>query len=509
MAKVLIVGAGPTGLALATELMARGISIRIIDENEAPSTTSKALGIQARTLEHFHQMGIAKEPIADGIQVESINIHRQTDSFTIPLAIDSLFNFILIYPQSKTEALLIKRLEFFGQSVERGTRFDGFTNKTAHLIHTNGASEDYEFDWLIGCDGAHSAVRHALNLPFQGHEIGQNFVIADITAKTPLTHDEAFAFLSHQGPLLILPLPYERGYRLIASLPLDFSIPEDVMTFFQNIVTDRMVVPLTIESIQWNSQFSTHRRMTRSMRVGHVFLAGDASHIHSPAGGQGLNTSIQDAFNLAWKLAFVIQKKCPEALLDTYSKERRLIAKKVLFETTQVMRFLKISQGKLGGLLFKFLKILTSSEKIQRLLSKKLSETAVMYPKSSFFYESREHISSKTLKVGQRCPLLFPYNELCQDHRFIIFIFGTNKYEDLIASIEKNDADTIQCVLVEHEVKTEAIFHAFGAKEGTIVVIRPDGYIAYRQKKGQPLQLKLFLDHLFNRDNDNDDDDNS
>lgn len=432
-AQALVVGAGPTGLVLACELKRRGIAVRLIDKKSGPTQESRALGIQARTLETFTRMGIVDKFLTRGRRVDAVTYHIGNKTHTLSLqGLPTAYPFILILPQAETEALLVEHFQSQGGVVEwETTCVDQQT-----LLLPNGTSETHAIPWIIGCDGAHSTMRHLLDLPFEGAAFPETFFLADVKARPAFPIEHPQIFFTKQGPAVIFPLPQEHHYRLV--YPHE---PQDI--------------PLTIEETFWSTEFHIHRRMTTRMRVGNVFLAGDAAHIHSPVGGQGMNTSIADAFNLAWKLSAVIRGEAKEALLDTYEAERLPVARKVLKGTSFATKMLTRFSPKL---LLPFLTL------FHRPLTHAISELSVAYG----------HPHGKRPGSGERAPdaLLKDGSRLhahLASQGFVLLLFQKREGWEL---------PWVKTVVIEDEAARKA----FRAQPKTAFLIRPDGVIGYRSE---------------------------
>src|SRR5439155_16991027 len=299
--EVLIVGAGPTGLMAAAELTRRGIACRIIDKCAGPSDKSKALGVQARTLEVFDYLGIADEAVARGNKIHAgraLYDGEQLLQFRID-ELESPFSFLLALPQSETEKLLIDYLLKHDLKVERLVELVDFqqddSGVTAELRGPDGEF-DIRADWMIGADGPHSTVRHLLNLPFEGTPYPETFYLADVRGETDLPHDEFSLFASEDGIIGCIPMADEQ-FRIVAQVPDKYFRSKDDphLEDFHRLLKFK-AVPLKITECTWLASFHIHQRKVQQYHVHRVFLAGDASHIHSPAGGQGMNTGIQDSF---------------------------------------------------------------------------------------------------------------------------------------------------------------------------------------------------------------------
>ncbi|GJE16514.1 FAD-dependent monooxygenase [Methylobacterium marchantiae] len=340
MLQALVVGAGPVGLTLAAELARYGIDTRLIDKSQQPTQTSKALVVWARTLELMDRMGCKQAFLDAGLRAHGATLrsggsvlgHARFD------AIASTYNFALMLPQRDTERLLIEHIGSFGIAVERQVELAGFTQAgdtvEATLRHADGREETVSASWLIGCDGAHSTVRHGLDLSFEGEAQGDDWLLADIRVEGDGAPpgDEIATYLHRDGPLVIFPIPGGRA-RLIADIgKSDPAQPRSDPTLaeVQALADHRAGGGFRVTDPVWLTHFRINERKVSRYSQGRVVLAGDAAHIHSPAGGQGMNTGMQDAINLAWKLAMVARDQAASTLLDSYGPERNAVGEMVL-----------------------------------------------------------------------------------------------------------------------------------------------------------------------------------
>jgi 2-polyprenyl-6-methoxyphenol hydroxylase-like FAD-dependent oxidoreductase len=340
MSPVLIVGAGPVGLTMAVELARFGVDVRIIDRNTHPTETSRALVIWSRTLELFDRAGCTDAFLAAGIEAHGASLLAGQTVLGRPRFddIESAYNFALMIPQRDTERLLIEHLRSLGVEVERETELGSFSEAAdrieAVLNHADGRRETVSVPWLLGCDGAHSAVRHGLGVEFHGSTQGDDWLIADVRleGKNAPLDDEISTFFHRDGPLISFPLPGRRS-RVIANRgKTDPAHPRTDPTIVdvQAMIDQRAGGGFNATDPVWLTNFRINERKVSQYRFGPIFLAGDAAHIHSPAGGQGMNTGMQDAINLAWKLAMVVHGDARESLLDSYSPERNAVGDMVL-----------------------------------------------------------------------------------------------------------------------------------------------------------------------------------
>ena len=342
----LIVGAGPVGLTLACELVRNGIRPRIIDRASERSQTSKARAIFPRSLEMLEAMGVVDPFLAEGQRLHGLSLHHRAEQIAqIELTtVASPFPFALALAQSETERLLGEELSRRGIEIERGVELTNLTQNSelvrATLRHPDAQEEAFETPWLIGCYGAHSTTRHLLAMDVAGAQYEESFVLADVQLETSLGRDLIHLFLSDDGILGIFPFGQNR-WRVIANIPPETrgqTLPEPTLTDVQALLDLRAGSGERASDPVWLTRFHISHRKVRDYRQLRVFLAGDAAHIHSPAGGQGMNTGMQDAFNLAWKLALVVRGICPPQLLASYDEERSPVASDVLNLTDRITR---------------------------------------------------------------------------------------------------------------------------------------------------------------------------
>lgn len=345
---VLISGAGPTGLVLALWLTKLGVSVRIVDKTAEPGTTSRALAVQARTLELYRQLDLANAVVARGHQVPAGNFwvkgKRKAGISLRDLGAGlTPYPFMLIFPQDEHEKLLIERLAALGTNVERRTELVNFVERnnsvTARLRCADGSEQDCEASYLVGCDGARSKVRELIGTGFPGGTYPHVFYVADVEARGPALNGELHVDLDEADFLAVFPLAGQGRARLIGTVRGVRAQRAETLTIVD--VSDRAITNMKVKivKVNWFSTYHVHHRVTQHFRKGRVFLAGDAAHIHSPAGGQGMNTGIGDAINLAWKLAAVLRGRAGDALLDSYEAERIGFARRLVATTDRVFTF--------------------------------------------------------------------------------------------------------------------------------------------------------------------------
>ncbi|WP_114207602.1 FAD-dependent monooxygenase [Acidisarcina polymorpha] len=344
MEQVLVIGAGPVGLTCAAKLARYGVHVRIIDRSPHQSTESKALAIWSRTLELMDRMGCTPAFLENGLHCHGASFHNgktvlghhRFDNVASP------YNFGLMIPQVDTERLLIEHLQSFGVTVERQVELTLFGEAPDHvearLKHADGHEEAVQTSWLIGCDGAHSTLRNGLGFSFEGVTDPSDWLLADIRLEgdhqTP--SDQIAAFLHPDGPFALFPMAKGRT-RIIAGFSKSSggkSKPNPTLQDVQDLTDKRVGRGWLVTDPVWLANFYINERKVSEYSKGRIFLAGDAAHIHSPAGGQGMNTGMQDSINLAWKLALVVREEASPRLLDTYTPERSEVGAKVLHNAT-------------------------------------------------------------------------------------------------------------------------------------------------------------------------------
>lgn len=342
-AQVLICGAGPTGLALALWLSKFGVPLRIIDRLEAPAPYSRALGLQARTLELYRQIdGLADDVVSRGLKVAGANFwtsgrkaaHVEFGDIGAGL---SDFPYVLTFAQDKHERLLIDYLARVGVEVERSTelvRFEQLGDRVRATLRRGGVEEVCEAAYLAGCDGAHSAVREGIGATFEGGTYSRLFYVADVDASGPAVDRDIHIELDEADLLAIFPMDGERQIRLVGTIRDDERAKEATFDDVSTRAIERL--QLRVEKVNWFSTYRVHHRVAGRFRDRRAFLLGDAAHIHSPVGAQGMNTGIGDAINLAWKLADVLQGRAGDELLDTYEIERAEFARRLVNTTDRV-----------------------------------------------------------------------------------------------------------------------------------------------------------------------------
>jgi NADPH-dependent dioxygenase len=392
---VLVVGAGPTGLTAASEAIRHGLTVRIIESRSYRSTFSKALVAHARTLEVFETMGIAEKILTEGTRFAALNTHTgrrrravRVDLLDQPWG-DTAYPFWLSIPQYATERILEDHLTALGGKVEWQTTLDRLQDRGDHVEATltrSGGDEVVRARWVVGADGGRSRVREQVGLRLDRSDAGATFVLADVKTRTNLTEDEGHVFLHPAGLLLIVPMPEPRRWRIIAHMPTppaDAPLTIDA-AFLDELIQERSGIEFGSHDIVWESQFNLSHGVADHYRRGRVFLAGDAAHVHSPVGGQGLNTGVQDAHNLLWKLGLArrMDVEAAEQLLDSYEAERRPIGQAMVRGTARVTRILTARGSLLRTVVGAVAPAVIRRSTVQARLGRNVGMLGIAYPDS-------------------------------------------------------------------------------------------------------------------------------
>jgi 2-polyprenyl-6-methoxyphenol hydroxylase-like FAD-dependent oxidoreductase len=348
---VLVVGAGPTGLTMANELARHGVAVRIIDRAPAAATTSRALVVQPRCLEIFEDMGVVTDALAAGSPARGFKVLfgngkgarlEFADLLTGPRN-DTRYQSLYTLSQDDTERILTKALAERGVEIERGLaatdlRMDGAGVTVTVRRDGIATTETIRCAWLVGCDGAHSTVRQAAGIPFEGSTYADEFIMADAELAWDLADGDLYAFPNRAGIFAAFAMPGEHRFRIFGNVAAGPSAEysEPTPEQFQAMMDERLPLPAKVTKAHWVSRYRLHRRSVPRYRDGRIFLVGDAAHVHSPAGAQGMNTGIQDAYNLAWKLALVVRGLAGESVVDSYHAERHPIGVRLLRTTDRL-----------------------------------------------------------------------------------------------------------------------------------------------------------------------------
>lgn len=477
---VLIVGAGPTGLVLALWLKQLNIPVRIIDKAKHSGETSRALGVHARTLEFYRQIGLADALIAQGIKVENIAFYKNGKKISnIKLGDFGLglspYPYVLSLPQDDHEKILIARLKEMGVEVEWLTKLISFKEegqKVVAEIENENGTQLITTTYLCGCDGARSTTRELANLSFPGGTYHQIFFVVDAPSPQPWSNDVELA-VTRDEFCLVFPVRSSGTIRLVGIVPSAYENKKEISledvkeTIFKN-------TRLKIDKANWFSTYHVHHRVVPKFKIGRVFLAGDAAHIHSPVGAQGMNTGIGDAVNLSWKLAAVLGENADEKLLETYEVERLSFANKLVSTTDKVFQIM--TSNSFLGLAWRkviipyVLPFIVNIPSLSHYLFKFVSQIQINYRKSPLSLSS----PAANLQAGDRLPWV---NEFGKDNfaplqqlAWQVHVYG------IATPIFREKLQTLALPLFEFDWGQKS--NETGMIQHAAYLIRPDGYIS-------------------------------
>jgi len=507
---VIIIGAGPTGLALACQLIRYGVDFIIIDKKEGVTPYSKALGVHARTLEIYEQMDLAKVAVEQGIVAGKV---RMLEKGAVLGEVElsrvgeglSAYPYMLVFEQSRNEQMMYDFVKSHGQDVRWQTELQQFSQNEAGVSATvssqNGSTETIEGRYLVGCDGPRSLVRNNLGLAFEGSTFERLFYVADVHIDWEFTHDALTVCIAPHSVVAFFPMPGEKRWRIVGSFPAGVNKDESDVMYeeIEEQIKSEAQLKLDITRVDWFSTYKVHTRHVDKFSSGRCFVAGDSAHIHTPAGGQGMNTGIQDGYNLAWKLAMVLKYQGDAKLLDTYNEERLPNAKR-LTETTDRMFNLAAGDDWFTGLIRNTVfppmaKYIMSIEAVRKRFFILISQIGINY--RNYSLSSHEGDSDFEFKAGDRLPYFIVDGKSFFDRlrapkfHLVCFSDGESSPEviDQVAESEYLDRQVVP--LYPH------IAELFGYEKSFSVLLRPDNHIALISTDQVTKQVKNYLDNLF------------
>ena len=497
--EVLIVGAGPTGLVLALWLTKLGVTLRIVDKASRAGTTSRALAVQARTLEFYRQVGLAEAVVEAGRKVGAMNlwvgggIVTRVNLHDIGLGLGP-YDYMFIFPQDEHEALLEGALAKLGVTVERDTELMGFTDDgdcvRAVLRNPEGVEEMCEARYLAGCDGARSIVRETLDAGFPGGTYSQLFYVADVEASGEPVNGNLNLDLDKADFLAVFPLKAEGHVRLVGVVNDERAKHPETLAFedVSHVAIDGMKI--AVSKVNWFSTYRVHHRVANHFRKGRAFLLGDAAHIHSPAGGQGMNTGIGDAVNLSWKLAAVLKRRAPPELLDSYEPERIGFAKR-LVQTTDRAFTLASAEGKLAErirtqLVPRIAPALTGLEPVRRFAFRTVSQMVVNYRRGPLSEGAAGDIWG-----GDRLPWVRLANGADNFAPLKSLDWQVHVYGEASAELARVCSAS---GLDLHRIPWSPEMRKAGVKRDALYLVRPDGYVALAEPRGDAERLEAYLE---------------
>ena len=524
---VLIVGAGPTGLTMANVLARGGVDFRIIDKKAGPTDESRALVVHAKSLELLDKLGLAEGAVEKGQKLTAVEVlikGRRAAELSFFGARDegiTPYPFALIHEQDETEKLLISGLEGYGKRVEWNTQLrelaqDG-EGTTAVVRRPDGGEERISAGWVVGADGAGSPVRHSLGLGFEGGTYQQTFFLADVDVEWALRRDRVQLNMTRDSFFGFFPMPGGRRFRVIGNIPPGLAGKEELtLDDIRGAVTDGTGLDVELTGSRWISIYKIHRRMAERFRVGRVFLTGDAAHIHSPAGGQGMNTGIGDAYNLGWKLAMVAKGEARPGLLDGYEAERMPFARAILKGSDRGFALQSTTNPLLKRLRLPVIPLLA------RVASLPGPSRAAFWFVSQLWTRYRESPAvarpaagpRRGPRPGDRAPYgrfesgpnagTSLFESLKGTGHHLLLFEGTPSPTNRLEAPEEN----LRYLLGRYEAEIDlrpvpagnrTLHEKYGAKAPTLFLVRPDGHVAYRGRAARLYDLAAYLDRWFER----------
>lgn len=509
---VIIIGAGPTGLSLACQLVRYGIDFIVVEKRESITPFSKALGVHARTLEIYEQLDLAQKAVEQGTitgkvrMLEGGEVLGEVDLSSIGQGL-SQYPYMLVLEQSKNERLLYEYMRAHGKDVLWQTELEGFSQDekgvTARVKTANGETQFVEAKYLVGCDGPKSPVRHALGLNFEGSTFERTFYVADVEIDWKYTHDALHVCLTRNAVVAFFPMPGENRYRIVGAFPEEFAKDEGEILYeeIEGRIKEEADIALEITNVKWFSTYKVHTRHVERFSEGRCFLAGDAAHVHTPAGGQGMNTGIQDAYNLAWKLAFVLWGKANAKILETYSAERLENAEKLLQTTDRMFNlaagtdwFLNLIRTTIFPPMAKYI---LAIDAVKKRFFPVISQTGISYRKHSLSrHAGDEHFD---VKAGDRMPYFLAdgasiYDKL-REPKFHLLVFsdGARDYQTMRDEFESEHAGLIDFHVVPLYPHVGEIF---GAEKPFSVLLRPDNHIAFISPETSLNESRVYLNEI-------------
>lgn len=517
---VLIAGAGPTGLTMANLLARFDIPFLLIDKNSHPSIDSKAFAIHARTLEIFGQLGLAEKAIWEGN--EDIAFHffikgEEAVKFQFGKALygETNYPYLLILPQDKTENILINSLEELDRKVwweHELVKFEEHDGEFLATVKGPSGEEKIKIRYLLGCDGVGSSVREQGGFSFEGKTFSSVFYLADCELEWKYPHGDVFFLLDHLHLSGIFPYREKNKYRLFNFMNTFLAKNDGELSLeeVQKILDSSQNNKIKVKNVNWSSVFQIHSRIANEFRKGRVFLLGDAAHVHTPAGGQGMNTGIQDAYNLAWKLSLILKGNANAKLLDTYQEERYLIAVN-LHKTTDRFFHWMINPHPIAdffrlNILPLLFRLIMGKKFFRKKIQRRASQIAIKYPHSSINKEGNSKKFCKNApKVGDRAPyarIILDGKESdvfqlfkCTHFTMLIAVSDTEvqRADNIAEHFNRHSSLPLNVHIIPVGSDNDSFFKIYGVKRDALFIIRPDGHISFRSSVLNLKEVKNYF----------------
>jgi len=507
---VIIIGAGPTGLALACHFIRLGVDFFIVDKNQTTTPHSKAIGVQARTLEIYEQIGLADKLISLGSITEKARLVEGGEvRGEVPLKDIgkgmSAYPFLLIVEQGEHEKMLYDFIGSHGIDVQWDTELLNFsqndTGVSAIVTDSSGDTKTIEGKYLIACDGAKSLVRRELGIEFRGSTFERLFYVADVQIDWKFSHDALVANLAKESLTAFFPMRGDNRFRIVGTFPEGHQGEEGEVLYdeIERQIRADTDMELDISQVNWFSVYKVHSRAVEKFSEKKIFLAGDSAHIHTPAGAQGMNTGIQDGYNLAWKLALVLNGRAGEKLLETYNEERLENAHRLLQTTDRFFQFGASPEWFISFLrtqIFPYVaNFALSLDVVKRAIFPLVSQIGINYRRSSL----SENKANLIVKAGDRMPYFeiegaSIYDRL-REPKFHLIVFSDGKNNDLILSDDFNEQ--YGSIVDVHSLPLyPEIVRLFGGDTSFFVLLRPDNYIGLISNGNSSEEAAMYLGRI-------------
>lgn len=511
---VVIIGAGPTGLALACQLIRYGVDFVIIDTKETTTPYSKAIGVQARTLEIYEQIDLAQKLVEQGNITERVRLveggenRAQVELMSLGQG-RSPYPFLLIVEQGKHEQLLHEFIKTHGREVMWQTTLADFSQTdagvTGTIVNASGEKQMIEAQYLVACDGAKSAVRVGLGMTFEGGTFERLFYVADVQIDWEFPHDMLTACLAKDRSTAFFPMPGKDRYRIVGVFPEDSDKQAGEILYeeIEQQILEDSELELDIYKVNWFSTYKVHSRRVNKFSEGRCFLAGDSAHIHTPVGAQGMNTGIQDGYNLAWKLALVLRGDADVKILDTYHEERSEVAKRLL-ETTDRMFDLLMSPARLLAFVRTHIfphiaNFVVSLDAVNQFIFPLISQIGITYRNRYLSLDDEDF----EIKAGDRMPYFLINGKSIYDSlrrpafHLLTFADDQSEVEDIRSEVEREYGDLVDYQVLPLQPRAGEVF---GTDKSFSVLLRPDNYIAFVSAKDSLSGLTAYFKNVIGRE---------
>ena len=492
MENIIIIGAGPTGLMLANQLARFGADHLILDQKSGPTDQSRALVVHSRSMEIYQQMGLSDQIVANGQKNYGMNFYKngtQAVSVTVVNADEdaSPFPYLMMYEQSRNEKLLYDSLLAHKRDVSWNTEvisIEKTENGYALQVKQGGIDQTLSCKYLVACDGAKSMVRDFTQMTFTGGSYMNVFYVADCRVEGGFSSEKLSVFLSAHTLNMLFPMIGENHFRVLGILPPEYYHHPDLP--FEEVlekVKADMQMHASFHDITWHSTYRLHHKKVARFSQDNIFFVGDAAHVHSPVGGQGMNTGLQDAYNLAWKLALVIKGQAGDALLETYHEERNPVAENLLKSTDRVFQFMSTDSFWYRLFRLKFIPLfaplITRTHAVRKLLFRYISQIQVNYLKSSLAFGKGGKVHAgmrlpyfQIMQMGKLTTIYKLVNDVKAPFKILLFNISSKQFDTL-------DSALFGRITIDRDQANDFAMKAVGLPNSFVMLIRPDNYIGY------------------------------